>query len=157
MIMFKVNNPDRTLQVPSIIWDTNAGRAGLDEISVGNGWEIDNVGNAVALWNQAQGITTITVNFNDTNIGKNVAITVATDGRDSVGVQVHAFNSAEWQEEVNETIQTAMFSYFVVNGEWTLNDNGLKGSSAPGFVDAIDAEEAVFMDDNPVSVVDALD
>ena len=157
MIFYKVNDTDRTLQVPSIIFDSDAGLAGLDQISVGNMWEITNVGNAIALWNPMQGVTTITVNFANGAIGKDIVTTVATEGRNSIGVKVHPIVTSEWREELNAAIQGAMFDYFVSNGDWTLNDNGLKGTSAPGFMEAIDAEESVFEDDNPVGVVDAAD
>jgi len=144
MIFYKVNDPDRTLQVPSLIWDLDAGRAGLDEISAGNEWEVTNVGNAVALWNPSQGVTTVTINFNNSNIGKNVAVTVAAEGRDSVGVGVKPINDAEWQETVNVAIQETLFNFFIDNGEYTMNDNGLKGTAAAGFMEAVDAEESVF-------------
>ncbi len=156
MIMYKVNDPDRTLQVPTIIWDIR-GNAGLDEISIGNEWHITNVGNATALWNPAQEMVTVTINFNDTTPGKDVAVTVTTNERDTTGVGIHVFVDDEWQEAINAAVQGTMFTYFVDNGDWTLNDNGLKGSSAPGFVEAIRAEETGFENGDSVGVIDALD
>ncbi len=128
-IFYKVGDPDQTVSTPNIIWDTNAGRAGLDEISVGNNWHIANVGNATALWNPASGMTTLTINFNDTQIGNNVVVTVASEGRATVGIGGHGFGSTEWQEEINEAVQGTMLTYFIENGDWTLNANGVKPST----------------------------
>src|SRR5882672_6752751 len=140
-IFYKVGDPDRTVQTPNIIWDTNAGRAGLDEISVGNGWHITNVGNATALWNETN-MTTLTINFNDTTPGKDVAVTVATNERVTTGIGVHIFVDDEWQEAINAIVQGTMLTYFVENGDWTLNANGVKG-----FTDAstfgIDVDEPI--------------
>lgn len=144
MIFYKVGDPDRIVQTPALIWDLNAGTAGLDEISVGNNWYVTNAGNAIALWNPAGETTTVTINFNDTAIGKNVVVTVATGGRNSVGVGGHAFGGTEWQEEVNEAVQSTMLSYFIENDEWTLSANGVKAS------------DDVFTD-NSVDVLDAAD
>lgn len=137
-IFYKVGDPDRTVQTPNLIWDRNAGRAGLDEISVGNNWHITNVGNATALWNEAN-MTTLTINFNDTTIGKSVVVTVASDARDSVGIGGQSFSGTEWQEEINEAVQSTMISYFIENGDWTLNENGVKPSTDIDIDEPIDA------------------
>ena len=130
-IFYKVGDPDVMIQTPNIIWDTNAGRAGLDEISVDNNWHITNVGNATALWN-AVDMTTLTINFNDTTPGKDVAVTVATNERVTTGVGIHIFADDEWQEAINAIVQGTMLTYFIENGDWTLNANGVKG-----FTDAV--------------------
>lgn len=144
MIFYKVGDPDRVVQTPNIVWDTNAGLAGLDEISIGNNWYVTNAGNAIALWNPAGEVTTLTINFNDTTVGKNVVVTVASNDRDSVGVGGNVFSSAEWQEEVNAAVQSTMVGYFIENGDWTLSANGTKAS------------DDVFTDSS-VLVVDATD
>lgn len=154
MIFYKVGDPDRTVQTPSIIWDTNAGRAGLDEISVGNNWHITNVGNATALWNPAAGMTTLTINFNDTTPGKDVAVTVATDERVTTGVGIHIFADDEWQEAINATVQNTMLTYFVENGDWTLNANGVKGFTNTSTY-GIDVDEPVgLMDTDNLDAAD---
>jgi hypothetical protein len=160
MIMYKVGDPDKTLYAPTVIWEE--GFAGLDEISLSNGWKILNTGCAVALLNPEQNSTTMTVNFGDTNIGKNIAVTVATNGRDDVGVMTAPIVTDEWPEEINETIQAAMLNYFVNAGNWTTNANGVKGPTEPGFNEGFGSfntaeAEDIFDAGDSVAVVNALD
>jgi len=147
-IFYKVGDPDVIVQTPNLIWDTDAGRAGLDEISVGNGWHVTNVGNATALWNEAN-MTTLTINFNDTTPGKDVAITVATNERVTTGIGVHIFADDEWQEAINAIVQGTMTTYFIENGDWTLNANGVKPPA-----DFTDAGVYSIDVDEPIGLVD---
>jgi len=158
MIFYKVGDPEKTLSTPTLTWSSDEFTVGLDELSIGDDWRVSNLGNAIALRHgPAWGDCTVTVNFQDINIGKNVVATVAADGRDSVGVGVNIIKDGEWREAVNEVIQTTMFTYFVDNGEYTLNDNGQKGTAAAGFMEGLDAEESVFEANDAVGVIDAID
>lgn len=158
MIFYKVGDPDKTLSAPALTWGSDEFVVGLDELSIGDNWRVTNLGNAIALRHGPDwGDCTLTVNFQDINIGKTVVVTVTAEDRDAVGVLSHPIVTGEWREEINAAIQGVMFKYFVDSGDWTLNGNGQKGTAAAGFTEAVKAEEAFVEDSNAVFAVDVYD
>lgn len=162
MILYKANDPDQAIIVPTLAWGSDGFTVGLDEVSIGNEWFVNNLGNAIALRRGVDwGNCTVTVNFADITIGNEIVITTSTQERNDVGVfTTTILGNNDWRADINIGLEKALFAYFVDHGDWTLNENGIKSDGArdPGLTGYSDTDQDVLSaQERLISVLNNLD
>jgi hypothetical protein len=124
MNLFKVGDPDRVINTPTLIFSDD-GTVSLDEISVGNGWQYAASSKALLL-SREDNVAAVTVNFSDIQPGSQIATTVAGSGYQEVGVEIVTIDGNDWRGDVNIAVEDAMRNYFLAYADWTTNPNGVR-------------------------------